>query len=412
MRWTNSRGTSSDENRLLNPLYRVDFDVGFLQPLLRGRGRNATERDIIVARNNTLTNRAQFRGEVESVIRQVSDTYWDLVEAKEQLKVSEESLELAKELHEMNRIQVEVGTLAPLEMVQSEVGVATREEEIIRRTQAVEDAEDVLRRLVNLAQGALWATPITPVTDPAVEHQPIDVEKAVETAYAHRIDVRQQEIANATLRLDADVARNRKLPQLDLSAGYGFNALAGTNDFVNPDGVRILNVTSYDDALQSIVDGDFEGWRITLNFSMPLENRAAEARAAIAELAAERGEYQLRDLKDGVLLEVRRTARAVESAAKAIDSAKVSSKLARKNLEAEQKRYENGLSTSFRVLEIQEDLSEAQSREVTAIISYRKALTAYHLATGQLLDEHSVRLADEEKSDMETPDEPASSAGG
>ncbi|MCG8458962.1 MAG: TolC family protein [Holophagales bacterium] len=410
--FNNTRTESSDAFVQPNPQYVVNLNLGFTQPLLRNRGRDTTERDIIVARNNTLTNRAQFRDQVESVIRQVSDIYWDLVEAKEQLEVSEESLELAKELHEMNRIQVEVGTLAPLEMVQSEVGVATREEEIIRRTQAVEDSEDVLRRLVNLEQGALWATPIQPVTDPAVEHQSIDVRAAVDTAYSRRTDVRQQEISNATLRLDAEVARNQKKPQLDLTAGYGYNAVAGTTDFVDNMGMRVFDVSSYSDALQSIADREFDGWSVALNFSMPLENRAAEARAAIAELAAERGEYQLRDLKDGVLLEVRRTARAVESAAKAIDSAKVSSKLARKNLEAEQKRYENGLSTSFRVLEIQEDLSEAQSREVTAIISYRKALTAFHLATGQLLDEHSVRLSDEERLDVETPDEPASSADG
>ena len=109
----------------------------------------------------------------------------------------------------------------------------------------------------------------------------------------------------------------------------------------------------------------------------------------------EKGNFELRDLLDQALLDVRRAARNVETAAKAIELAKVSSKLARKNLEAEQKRYENGLSTSFQVLEIQEDLSIALSNEVRSIITYRKAVVAYQKATGELLEKTGVRLTED-----------------
>lgn len=393
--FNNSKTTSSNENVQPNPQFVVGLFAGYRQPLLRNFGRQVTERNIVVARSNAEINREQFRQQVETVVRQVSDVYWDLVEAKALLGVSEESLALARDLHRMNRIQVEVGTMAPLEMVQSEVGVATREEEIIRRNQAVGDAEDQIRRLVNLQQGDLWDIPLAPTTDPKIEHQPIDVKAAVKTAFEKRADVIQKELANRTVGLDAAVARNQAKPRLDVTAGYGFNAVAGTLDVTAPDGTNIFSETDYGDALDSVIDGEFDGWSITFNFAMPLQNRAAKARAAKADLLVNQAELELRDLKDGVLLDVRRAARAVESAAKAIESANISSKLAGKNLEAEQKRYENGLSTSFRVLEIQEDLSAAQSREVTAVLSYRKALTAFYLLTGQLLDVQKVRLADD-----------------
>ena len=393
--FTNSKQTSSNENLQPNPQFSSGLFFGLRQPLLQNFGKAVTERNITVARTNANINRQQFRVQVESVVRQVSDFYWDLVEAKAQLDVSKESLSLAEDLHRMNKIQVEVGTLAPLEMVTSEAGVAAREEDIIRRQQFVGDAEDQLRRLMNLEHGELWDVPLVPTTDPEIEHEPVNLKAAVETAYAKRADVIQKELSNKTVELDAKVARSLAKPQLDLSGNYGFNGVGGTID-TTINGQPVFSETTYSDTLKQLTDGLYEGWSIRLDFSMPLQNRAAKARRAQADLAVEQANLELRDLKDQVLLEVRRAARAVETAAKAIESARISSKLAQKNLEAEQKRYENGLSTSFRVLEIQEDLSGARSREVQAVISYRKALTAFQQLTGELLEKQNVVLLAED----------------
>lgn len=385
--WNNSGDETSDANQLINPLYNASASLFVQQPLLQNFGRDVTNRNIIVAKKDSAISRETFRANVEAVVRQVSDLYWDLVAAQEQLDVSEESLGLARELHEMNRIQVEVGTLAPLEMVSSEASVAAREAEIISGRAAVEDAADNLRRLLNLESGDLWMVPIEPVTDPEVEHNSIDLGEAVDVALENRVDVIQQRLEQDKRELDARIAQRNKLPQLDLVAGIGYN---GTN--VGFDPVAGPVDEGYSGALDQVTNRDFEFWQVQLNFSYPIQNRAAKARAVQAELFVEQGEWELRDLENAILVEVRRTARAVETAAKSIESAKVASKLARKNLEAEQKRYENGLSTSFTVLQIQEDLSEALSREVNAIISYRKALTAYQLSIGRLLNEFGVSL--------------------
>jgi outer membrane protein TolC len=387
----NSRFSSTNLFVNPNPQFGVGLDLSFTQPLLRNFGRTVTEQNLIVARTNAEISREDFYAQVQGVVQQVADSYWTLVEAREQLAVAEESLDLAEELHGMNRIQVEVGTLAPLELVQSEAGVATREEDIIRRRAAVEDAADNLRRLVNIERLDLWNVEIVPVTDPEIEHQPIDVREAVKIAFGNRPDVRSQLLTIKNREIDAEVAENQKLPQLDLTASWGYNGVGG--DIRDTDTGAVLLEGDYGDALQQILDTDFKGWRVAAVFSYPLQNRSAKARATIAELALEQADFELKDLKQQVVTEVRQAARGVDTAAKQIESAKVSSKLARKNLEAERKRYENGLSTSFQVLEIQEDLSQARSREVSAVITYRRALTEYRRSVGKLLEAYGIELA-------------------
>lgn len=388
----NSRSEFSDQQRQPNPSFSIDIDLSVSQPLLRNFGREVTEQNLTIARNNDAISREDFQTQVETVVTNVVNGYWQLVESRQQLEVAEESLALAKELHEMNKIQVDVGTMAPLEMVQSEAGVASREGDIIRLQAQVEDNADLLRQLLNLDAGALWDVELIPNTDPEIEHLPIDVQKAASVAMENRPDLRSQKLSIDTLDVRAKVAANQLKPQLDLQARWGLNGIDG--EFRDRDGV-LLAENDYFDTLDQALDGDFEGWSVALNFSYPLQNRVAKARKAQAELALEEGNFQLRNLEQQVLTEVRQAARGVETAAKQIESAQVSSKLQAKNLEAEQKRYENGLSTSFQVLEIQEDLSAARSNEVSAIISYRRALVTYQQAIGRLLDEHEIELLDE-----------------
>lgn len=397
--FNNNRAESSDANVQPNPRFNLGLTGSFVQPLLRNFGRDVTRRQIWIASNNARIDRENFRLLIEDIIEQVSESYWNLVGAREQLAVSEESLQLARELHEMNRIQVEVGTKAPLELVQSEVGVATREEEIIRRRAEVQDYEDNLRFLMNLAQTELWDMPIVPVTEAEIPHQPVDVAAAVATARERRADIIQQQLENEQRAYDYRFAINQAKPRLDLQASYGYSAIAGNSDQIDPEtGLPIRG--GYTDAFDQLVGRDYDQWTLQLNFAIPLQNTTARARRAQAELELDRGDLELRDRLDRAMLEVRRAARLVETAAQAIELAEVSGTLARRNLEAEQKRYENGLSTSFQVLEIQEDLSIALSREVNAVIAYRNAVVDLDRATGQLLENTGVRLAEDEAPDF------------
>jgi outer membrane protein TolC len=374
-----------------NPFYLADVDVTATQPLLRNFGRVATERGIRIARINSDISRGTFEQQVTNVLQLVENSYWNLVEARQQVEVAEESLALARELHQMNNVRVEVGTLAPLELVQSEVGIATREEQIILARADVEAAEDQLRRLLHLEQGALWSLPIVPTTPPETERIEPDLEQAIAAAFEERPELASQQLRLDLLDLEARFARNQMLPRLDLEARYGYNGIGGD---VRDENGRVVIPGGRNDAFDQVADRDFDGWRLALTFAYPLQNRAARARRAIANLDLEQGEGELEDLQEAIRVEVRSAVRTVRTAAQQIDSTRASRRLAEQNLDAERKRYENGLSTSFQVLEIQEDLTAARSREVAAIAAYRRALAEYWRATGRLLEAEGVELDD------------------
>ena len=396
--WNNRRFESNSTFATLNPSFTADFDLGFRQPLLRNRGRDVTEQFLTIARTNLDISREVFEQQIIAVISAVENSYMDVIDAREQLQVARESLALAEELHEQNRIRVDVGTLAPLELVQSEAGVATRKEEIIRAEAALGDAEDVLKQLLNLDHPDLWEAPLNLTTEIQVEAIEVDLDEAIATALDRRPAIRSKKLSNEIAALNLSVARNQQLPQLDFSVRYGFNGVGGDvteRDFFTGE---ILSQApgSYDDALQQVLDTEFAGWAVGLDLAYPIGNRAAKARRAIAEVEVDQSEMELRDLELAIRTEVRRTYRFLSAARQAVESAEVSQELAEKTLDAEQKRYDNGLSTSFQLLEIQEDLTAARSRLVASKTAYRKSMIAFYTAIGRLLEISGVRLAEEE----------------
>jgi len=359
--------------------YSSSPTLQFTQPLLRNFGRETTEHDLLVARLNSDQSREAFVQQVTNVVQLVENAYWDLFGARQQLRVAEEALGLAKELHQMNKVRVDVGTLAPLELVQSEVGIATSEENIITAQAAVGDAADRLRRLLNFRQGEAWNVDIIPETDPATEHPAMDVAAAISTAFEARPELASQRLAVKVSEIDAAFFHNQRKPKLDAFATYGLRGGGGRSSNA------IDNIT------------DFPEWSVGLSFAFPLQNRFARAQSTIADVNLERSQTTQKDVELQIVTEVRTAARQVDTAAKQIDSAKISRTLAEKNLDAERKRYENGMSTSFQVTQIQQDLTAARSREVSAITGYRKALVEYYRAIGKLLEQNSIEVLDEGK---------------
>jgi len=385
----NTRSENNDATNTINPSFTQGLLFSYNQPLLRNFGRTTTARDILVQRVGAVIDREDFDTQVEQLVQDIATAFWQLVEAREQLKVAEESLALAEELHKNNKIQVEVGTLAPLETVRSEAGVADRNVDIITRTADVEDLEDTLRRLLNLKSGALWQVPIQPIAPEEEGFEDVDLEDAIRKGLANRNDVRRKRLEVQRSEIDAKVARNQLRPQLDLAATYGYNGVGGQT-LDRSTGLR--SPGGFSDAFNQVVALDFDQWSLQLTFSYPLRNRAARARRAGADLAVAQGRAELADLEQQATTTIRQLARAVTSAARQIEAARISTKLEEKNLDAERKRYENGLSASFEILRIQEDLATARSREVAAVSSYRRAVVALERGTGELLEDYNVKL--------------------
>ena len=393
--WLNRQQETNSLFAVVNPNYRVDMDLHYVQPLLRNMGRLATDRNIRIARTNQDITLENFELQVTFVIVRVENAYWNLAESIAQLEVAEQSLALAKQLHQQNEIRVEVGTLAPLELVQSEAGIAQRDVDIIRARAAVGDRGDVLRELLNIERrGDLWQVPIKPTSDPFAEHFEVDMDKAIATALANRPELKRQQLDLSIRELDVRYFKNQKKPRLDFVGTYGFNGLGGPVDVRDDEGDIIDTIDGgYSDALDQIFDTDFEGWRTALNFAFPIQNRTAKAQSAIAEVNYERSQMEAQNLELAIVTEVRRVARALEAAAESVDSAEVNRRLQEKNYEAEQKRYDNGMSTSFQVLRIQDDLILASSQYVDAVAGYRRALALHYQSLGTLIDQSGVEIA-------------------
>src|SRR5690606_31176882 len=178
----------------INPSYNSGLDLSIAQPLLRGFGRDVTEFGIRIAGLDSEIAREGFLEQIVATLATAENAYWNLVATRHRLAVAEESLTLARQLHTDNQVRVDVGTLAPLELVQSEAGIATREEEIIRARGEIGDAEDVLRYLLDLDDARVWTLPLVPDTQPEVAPAAVDVAKALETALAARPELRRNEL--------------------------------------------------------------------------------------------------------------------------------------------------------------------------------------------------------------------------
>ncbi|MEM7048210.1 MAG: TolC family protein [Acidobacteriota bacterium] len=390
---TADRSSTNSSFSFIDPSYSANGSLTYSQPLLRGFGKLSTERSILQARINSDSSQELFEQEVTRIVQAVEQAYWSLVDAREQLVVAQESLDLAEELDERNRVQVDVGTLAPIELVQSEATVATRQEGIIQAQTTVGDAADRLLQLLNVPPGELWDAEIVPETPSELERIEIDSSAALEQAYDQRPELRRSELGLQVLEIDSQFFQREKLPNVDLVVGYGAGGLGGRGNIPDPitgDPVRVDE--DLIDALDEVASRDFDGWNLRVNVGYAFQNRNAKAQSAIADLALERAQKELDQLRLQIRTEVRAAVRQLDSAAQRIDTARASRRAQERNLEAEQKRYENGMSTSYQVTEIQEDLSQARSREVSAITEYRNALTEFYRATGQLLDVSSIEL--------------------
>lgn len=390
---TDGRFETNSSFSLLNPSFSSGLDLSFTQPLLRSFGRAATEYTLEIARVGSEISQQIFVGQVIATIQNVENAYWNLVEARYAQLVAIDSLKLAEELHSNNQVRVDVGTLAPLELVQSEAQIATRQEAIIRARGAVGDAEDLLFFFLNIDQGDAWSKTIVPDTEPSIEYPPVDLAQAIESALASRTEIVSQKLQVKGLMIDQAFFAQATKPRLDLKATYGLSGLGGDVVIRNPDGTIDSTIPGgWSDAFDQVTGFDFPGWSIGLELGIPIQNRTARARKAIADLALEAGKLTADELELRITTEVRAAVRGLETSREQLESAKVSTRLGEKNLDAERKKYDNGLSTAYQILQVQDDLTAARYRQVAAVTGYRKSIVEYNRAIGALLASSNVSI--------------------
>ena len=389
--WENNRSETNSGYYYVNPSYGSGLFLSLTQPLLRGFGTDVNRQGIEVARRNQDISRLQFEQIVISTLQQVETAYWNLVYAIDNLKVKEQSLKLAQDLLDQTRTRVRIGTSAPIDIVQSEATVAAREQEIIVAANAVEAAADSLKQLMGFENPEDWQAHIVPTDSLETEAEGVDLSAAIETALARRLELRQRQLEAEIGEVALLAADNAVRPRVDVKLDYGYN---GTNVLyeVGPDGQPAVVGGDWNDALQQLADGDYPAWSAGVVFSYPLGNNQAQAQRAQRrfELGAAR-QTQAAE-RQAVIADVRSAVRNLEDSAKAIAAAVKARELAERNLDAEQKKFANGMSTNYQVLQIQEDLAAAQAAELLSRMAYRRSMVACSVSTGTLLTDMGVTL--------------------
>ncbi len=346
--------------------------------MLNGFGWTINRGPIVIARNNHQIAQDDFLDQTMDLVRDVHDRYWDLLLRRETLKVQEQSVRAAMGLLEINKAKAQQGLLAPVEVLVAETELARRQEDLLNTRRALRDAEDRMMELI-APEDLLKGATIIPTDEPS-QKEPVsgDIGPIIQTALQERPDLRQARKALENSRVSYALARNRTLPSLELEAGFGLNGLGDSSG----------------NDLDQFSSGEFYSWRAGLAFSIPIGNRAARADAAIKRAEMERERLDLKRAEQDVILEIKQAYRATRTNHRRIEAASKARFLAAKKLEVESERFNVGLATTQDVLESQEDLSEAQVRELEAILEYNRSLAELERAQGTLLKSFDIRPAE------------------
>jgi outer membrane protein TolC len=358
--------------------FDTSWRVSITQPLLRNFGPKATKTFIVEARNTLGISQSRFRSTVIDTLSAAEKAYWDLNFALINLKTSQAALQLAQDFLDQNRIKVRVGTLAPIEITQAEAQVADRDEAVIIAESQVKTAEDGLRRVMNVPKDSPeWSQPILPSDPlPLVEQSP-DMDGAVSIALQHRPDLEQARLDLKTKEADLALRRNQRRWGLNLNGSYGKVG---------------IDIDNYGNSIDDLRGGANVDWQVTMALGIPIGNRQAVATFTDSEYALTQARKGLETLELAARVQVRDAVRAVQTTLKRVKAAQVNVRLQREKLSAEQKKFENGMSTSFQVLQFQNDLFTAQVRENLAMVDYNKAQVELERVQGTLLEARRVQM--------------------
>jgi outer membrane protein TolC len=391
---TNRSGTT------INPSYRATLRFDFTQPLLRNFGNKISRREILVAKNNLHSSEKDLQRSLQDTVYNVEDAYWRLVASIENLKVRQQSLQLAQDFLERQRRAVEVGTEAPIEILSARSEVATREADILAAEAEVKNSEDNLRLILNLTaeDPNLEFSQIIPQEMPSFEKKEISLDQAFATALQKRPDLESSRIGIQNSELNLDYAKNQQLPALNLQASYWSPGVSGTQLILDPDnpfGPPLGEIPGgREDAFKDVFGFVYTNWSVRFNLDIPISTLVSKANLAQARVDLQQATLQLKQQEQNIYLEIKQAVRAVETNYLRVEAYKVARELREQQLEAEEEKLKVGLTTPYFVLQYQRDLATAQTTELQAIIEYNLSLANLSRAMGVSLEEKNISMVD------------------
>ncbi len=435
--WNNSRISSSASENFLNPYVQSTLSVQLTQPLLNGYGLAMGTRNIRIAKNDRKIADWAFAQQAITTVTNTITAYWELVYARENVKVNQQAVDVAQKLYEDNKKQLQIGSIAPLDVTRSESEVATDTGTlVVAQTVQLQD-EQTLKNYISkdpLAPNMINVE-IIPTDEPK---QPAMIETAsfedsVKEAFAKRPDLQEQVYNVKNAEIDVQATRNALLPSLSASAYYSSTGLAGNSSILGAptlvstgipivDGTGtpvLLNGTTpiyqsttaaavtgtiqqgFTTAQSQIFHNQFPTYAGQLTLTLPLRNRSAQAIHARALLQQRQLETEVQVMRNAALLDVRNSYIQLTQDRAQVASAIKARQLQQETFDAEQKKYQLGASTTYLVIQTQRDLIAAQGTELRALANLEEAKANYERAVGRTLEVNHVTIADAESGEVE-----------
>jgi outer membrane protein len=345
------------------------------QPLLNGAGRHMATAALQRAKLQVNIASIGYRSRVLAVIADTENAYYNLVAARETMRIRQNSLEYSQKLFEENQARRTTGVATDLDVLTSEVGVATARSGVIQAEQSIRDAEDRLLTLINTPD---FETRVGAVALPDYREGAPNFATSYKLAREYYPDTLSTEEAIKQLQLDLETARRNQLPDLDLIASLGYTARA-TN-------------AGYQQAIANLPNDHGNNWSLALNYSMPWGRHAEKARYRQAQSSLLSRKVQLEQLEQSLLVNVRSTVRAIETFLSTVELRTKATELSARQYDQQKARYDAGLSTSRLVLLAQDDLETARFNELAARVSLRRAVAELHRLEGTSLQRFGVQL--------------------
>jgi outer membrane protein len=379
----NSRQATNSNNAFYNPQFASIWTLNYTQPLMRDFQIDTQRRQLIVSQVNREISDVQLRASMTNLVSNVRNAYWDYVFTTQAVEVARQSYDLASKLVQDNQVRVEVGTMAPIDVVQAQAEQATRRQGLVTAENAKRTAELSLKRLiVSGTEDANWVATLDPVDRPDFQPEPIDTETAIRAALSQRTDL---EIAKKTVENNNTTLkylRNQTLPIVDLQVNYGVQGVGGPYLQRSSNNQLGSNITEtvpggMAQALSSLFENRYPRWSAQVNMTYPLGLSSQEAAVARARVQLSQIQAQMRQMELTVANDVTAAAIQVRNASESVDAAQAARDLSQRRLEAEQSKFEVGMSTNYFVVQAQRDLNDARNSELRAILNYRKSLVEF-----------------------------------
>ena len=433
--FSNSRTNTSNTFNLINPYYSSNLSLQINQPLLRNRSIDSNRRAIRVQKKRLEQSDSDFRQRTIQIISQVQAAYWNLVFALKNQQNQLDSLNVARQNMRNIEAEISAGAKAPLDRAQVQTDIATREANLYISTQQVSVAENSLKQLMlKDPSSPQWSAQLTPTDQPSFDLSPVNLSAALDDAHKNRPELRRLSLQKEINSVDIQYFENQKLPQVDIQSTFATTGLAGTQvgtpagtlvplisgnastnssafllaqiqDIQRRSGFPVATVPNvatggvapyliggYGKDLTNLLGFGTRNITVGVAISFPFHNKTAEANLASAHIQREQLDASFRSQDQAIEMDVRNAAQAVDTAQKRVVASRAARESAEQQLAGEQKLYEVGRSTTFLLLQRQQELTAARTNELQAQTDYNKALADLQRATGSTLRANNVEV--------------------